>query len=64
MKQKVLSIVFTSNGETVPQLTKCPATIDHVMSALHFLTENDEIHISIKEIENVSDHIKTNYDEK
>lgn len=47
--KKVLSMRFSdSNGNDVPHLTKMPANIDLVVSALHFLGEGDCITLLIE----------------
>lgn len=61
MKQKVLSITFKSNGQEIPQLSKTPASSEQVLAALHFIGENDEISLCVKEIE-VQTSVPTHYE--
>lgn len=63
-KQHFLCIEFhNANGDTVKELTKCPARPEDVMAALQFLNIGCDITVSIQECE-VSDDgkIKTPFD--
>lgn len=51
MKQKFLSMTFTSNGEKVDVLSKPMCRPEDVMSALSFLDVGRTLTIEVKEID-------------
>lgn len=52
MKKNVLIIEFhDAEGNTVKQLSKCPAAPEDVMAAMQFLTVGCDIVVSVQELE-------------